>query len=104
MGQYYGVKYTRELIPYPFSGVRDLKLIISEEVLAMKKLYYSNNVQKLRTENRLSQNQLAKEIGVCRRTISLIENNDQNVSLELAYRISAYFNLLIPDVFPPNKD
>jgi len=70
----------------------------------MKKLYYSNNVQKLRTENRLSQNQLAKEIGVCRRTISLIENNDQNVSLELAYRISAYFNLLIPDVFPPNKD
>ena len=70
----------------------------------MKKLYYSNNVQKLRTENRLSQNQLAREIGVCRRTISLIENNDQNVSLELAYRISAYFNLLIPDVFPPNKD
>ena len=70
----------------------------------MKKLYYSNNVQKLRIENRLSQNQLAKEIGVCRRTISLIENNDQNVSLELAYRISAYFNLLIPDVFPPNKD
>ena len=104
MGQYYGVEYTRELVPDFFLGVRDLQLIISEEVLAMKKLYYSNNVQKLRTENRLSQNQLAKEIGVCRRTISLIENNDQNVSLELAYRISAYFNLLIPDVFPPNKD
>ena len=70
----------------------------------MKKLYYSNNVQKLRTENRLSQNQLAKEIGVCRRTISLIENNDQNVSLELFYRISAYFKLLIPDVFTPNQE
>jgi putative transcriptional regulator len=69
----------------------------------MKKLSYSNKVMMLRTESRLTQGQLAKEIGVCRRTISLIENNEQNVSLELAYRISAYFKLLIPDVFPPNK-
>ena len=80
------------------------ELNLSEEVLAMKKLSYSSQVQKLRTSHKLSQDQLAKEIGVCRRTISLIENGDQNVSLELAYRISAYFKLLVPDVFPLKKE
>ena len=67
----------------------------------MKKMCYSNHVYDLRTSNKLSQTQLAKELGVCRRTISLIENNDQNISLDLAYRIARYFKLRIPDVFPP---
>ena len=67
----------------------------------MKKMCYSNHVYDLRTSNKLSQTQLAKDLGVCRRTISLIENNDQNISLDLAYRISRYFKLRIPDVFPP---
>jgi putative transcriptional regulator len=43
---------------------------------------------------------MAEDLGVSRRTISKIENCDQNLSLEMAYRISAYFNLLIPEVFP----
>ncbi len=38
------------------------------------------------------------------RTISLIENGEQNVSLDMVYRIAAYFNLLIPDVFPLAKE
>ena len=67
----------------------------------MKKMCYSNHVYDLRTSNKLSQTQLAKALGVCRRTISLIENNDQNISLDLAYRIARYFKLRIPDVFPP---
>lgn len=67
----------------------------------MKKMCYSNHVYDLRTYNKLSQTQLAKDLGVCRRTISLIENNDQNISLDLAYRIARYFKLRIPDVFPP---
>ena len=67
----------------------------------MKKMCYSNHVYDLRTSNKLSQTQLAKDLGVCRRTISLIENNDQNISLDLAYRIAKYFKLRIPDVFPP---
>ena len=67
----------------------------------MKKMCYSNHVYDLRTSNKLSQTQLAKDLGVCRRTISLIENNDQNISLDLAYRIARYFKLRIPDVFPP---
>ena len=68
----------------------------------MKKMCYSNHVYDLRTSNKLSQAQLAKDLGVCRRTISLIENNDQNLSLDLAYRIAAYFKLRVLDVFPPS--
>lgn len=32
--------------------------------------------------------------------ISKIEKGDQNLSLEMAYRIAAYFEKLIPEVFP----
>ena len=66
----------------------------------MKKYCYSNIVYDLRIANNISQDQMAKDLGICRRTISLIENDEQNVSLDLAYRISGYFNLMIPDVFP----
>ena len=74
----------------------------NEGVNIMKKRCYTNIVFDLRTANNLSQDQLAKDLGVCRRTISLIENDEQNLSLDLAYRISAYFNLLVNDVFPPS--
>ena len=67
----------------------------------MKKRCYSNIVYDLRVSNKISQDKLAADLGVCRRTISLIENNEQNLSLDLAYRISAYFQLGILDVFPP---
>ena len=66
----------------------------------MKDLIYSNNLYALRKEKKVSQNKLAEELGVSRRTISKIENSDQNLSLEMAYRISAYFHLLVQDVFP----
>lgn len=69
----------------------------------MKKMCYSNHVYDLRISNKLSQAQLAKELGVCRRTISLIENNEQNLTLDLAYRIAWYFKLRIADVFPPSE-
>ena len=66
----------------------------------LKDLIYSNNVHDLRKDRNISQNKMAEDLGVSRRTISKIENCDQNLSLEMAYRISAYFNLLIPEVFP----
>lgn len=34
----------------------------------------------------------------------MIENGEQNVSLDYAYRISAYFNLLVQEVFPETKE
>ena len=66
----------------------------------MKDLIFSNNVYELRTARHISQDKLATDIGVNRRTISKIENNDQNLSLEMAYRIATYFDKLVPEVFP----
>ena len=70
----------------------------------MKDLTYSNNIYDLRKKNHISQNKMADDLGINRRTISLIENGEQNVSLEYAYRISAYFNLLVQEVFPVAKE
>lgn len=70
----------------------------------MKDLTYSNNIYDLRKKNHISQNKMADDLGINRRTISLIENGEQNVSLDYAYRISAYFNLLVQEVFPEAKE
>ena len=69
----------------------------------MKDLSYSNKLYDLRKKKKLSQNKLAEDLGISRRTISMIENGEQNVSLDYAYRISAYFNLLVQEVFPISK-
>ncbi|ETP71164.1 putative transcriptional regulator [Lachnospiraceae bacterium JC7] len=66
----------------------------------MKELIYSNIIHDLRKDRKISQNKLAEDLGISRRTISMIENGEQNVSLDYAYRISAYLNLLVQDVFP----
>lgn len=66
----------------------------------MEDLNYSNNIYALRKERNVSQNKMAEATGISRRTISMIDNGDQNVSLDYAYRISAYFNLLVQEVFP----
>lgn len=70
----------------------------------MKDLSYSNNILELRQKKHLSQNKMAEDLGISRRTISMIENGEQNVSLDYAYRISAYFNLLVQEVFPETKE
>ena len=69
----------------------------------MKDLVYSNNVFELRTAKDITQEDLAKEIGISRRTISKIEHDDQNISLDMACRIAAYFGLMVSDVFPMNQ-
>lgn len=69
----------------------------------MKELLYSNNVYSLRKERKISQETMANSLGISRRSISKIENGEQNLSLEMAYRIAAYFELMIQDVFPINE-
>ena len=69
----------------------------------MKDLVYSNNVYDLRTEKHKTQDDMARDLGISRRTISKIENDDQNISLEMACLIAAYFGLLVSDVFPINQ-
>ena len=66
----------------------------------MKHLIYKNNVYELRREQNISQSKMASDLGISRRSISKIENGDQNLSLGMAYRIAAYFQKMIPEVFP----
>ncbi|EHG31758.1 helix-turn-helix transcriptional regulator [Enterococcus saccharolyticus] len=47
-----------------------------------------NRVREFRQNMNLSQNALAKEIGVARQTINLIENNKYNPSLDLCIKLA----------------
>ena len=63
-------------------------------------MIYSNNVYELRKQCKISQEKLARDLDISRRSVSKIENGEQNLSLEMAYRIAAYFERLIQEVFP----
>ncbi|WP_279282036.1 helix-turn-helix transcriptional regulator [Enterococcus gallinarum] len=47
-----------------------------------------NRVREFRQKMNLSQNALAKDIGVARQTINLIENNKYNPSLDLCIKLA----------------
>lgn len=70
----------------------------------LKTLIYSNRVYELRRDLGISQDKMAADLAISRRTISKIENGEQNPSLDIVYRISAYFNRMIPEVFPLAKE
>ena len=58
-----------------------------------------NNIEKIRSDKGIRQEELAKEMGVSRQTISSLENGRYNPSIMLAYKISKYFGLTIEEVF-----
>lgn len=47
----------------------------------------------------LTQEALAREIGVTRQTVIAIEKGKYNPSLELAFKIARYFEASIEDIF-----
>ncbi len=59
----------------------------------------TNNLKSLRLKRHISQEELAKAIGSCSRTISRIERGERNPSLELALRIAAYLELPLEEIF-----
>ena len=58
-----------------------------------------NNIRNLRKEKGVTQDELALCLGVTRQTIISLENEKYNASLNLAYKISKYFNLSIEEIF-----
>lgn len=58
-----------------------------------------NKLKELRKKNNLTQEELSIKLGVTRQSIIAIENNKYNPSLELAFRISSFFNTSIEDIF-----
>lgn len=60
----------------------------------------TNNIRKLRFNNQeMTQQDLADAVGVTRQTINAIEAAKYSPSLELAFKISAVFNLPLEKVF-----
>lgn len=58
-----------------------------------------NRIKELRKLNGVTQDELALSVGVTRQTIISLENGKYNASLQLAYKISRYFGMMIEDVF-----
>ncbi len=58
-----------------------------------------NRIRELRAKSRLTQEDLARKVGVRRETIVFLEKGKYNPSLELAYDISRTFGLKIEEVF-----
>lgn len=61
-------------------------------------------IQELRNANKISQAELADEMGVTRQTIISLEKGRYNASLELAFKIARYFGKAIEEVFIFEED
>lgn len=58
-----------------------------------------NNIKIYRAIENITQKELADELGVSRQTIVAIENNKNDPSLELAFKIAYKFDMKIEDIF-----
>ncbi len=70
----------------------------------LPQLTIANRLNVLRAERRLTQEQLAKDIGVTRATIVAIEGGGYNPSLELAFRVARYFDTDINAIFSVQEE
>ena len=58
-----------------------------------------NRIKELRARFNMTQDELARQVGVRRETIVFLEKGKYNPSLKLAYDVSKAFKLTIEDVF-----
>lgn len=63
-----------------------------------------NIILRLRKEKKMTQEELANEVGVTRQTIISVETGKYIASLPLAFKIAKYFNLRIEDIFYMEED
>jgi putative transcriptional regulator len=63
-----------------------------------------NDLPRRREAARLSQGELAEAVGVTRQTINAIERDRYDPSLELAFKLAAYFECHIEDIFEPGEN
>nr|WP_321576060.1 helix-turn-helix transcriptional regulator [Halosolutus gelatinilyticus] len=62
-----------------------------------------NTIKVHRAMKDVTQEELAREIGVTRQTISALERGRYNPSLELAYRSADYFECSVEELFPESS-
>ena len=58
-----------------------------------------NRVKMYRAMRDVTQESLAKAVGVSRQTVIAIERGNYNPSLELAFKIARFFEMGVEDVF-----
>ena len=58
-----------------------------------------NRIESIRKEKGIRQEELARDLGVSRQTISSLETGRHNPSIFLAYKIARYFGMTIEEVF-----
>ena len=58
-----------------------------------------NRIEEIRNEKGIRQEELAKQMGVSRQTISSLENGRYNPSILLARKIAQFFEMTIEEVF-----
>lgn len=64
----------------------------------------NNSLKERRKEHGLSQADLADAVEVSRQTINAIERDRYDPSLELAFKLAAYFDCRIEELFDPDLD
>ena len=58
-----------------------------------------SKIKELRAESGITQEELAKEVGVTRQTISYLEKGEYNPSLKIAHDIAKHFGKSVGEVF-----
>ena len=58
-----------------------------------------NNIKEHRKRIKLTQEELANNLGVTRQTIIAIENDKYNPTLELAMRLAKYLDVRVEELF-----
>lgn len=61
-----------------------------------------NEIDTYREREGLSQGELATAVGVSRQTINAIERERYDPSLELAFKLAAYFECDVEELFSPD--
>jgi len=70
----------------------------------LTKATITNRLRELRARYRMSQEELARRVGVTRQTIIAIENGKYLPSLKLAFKIARVFGMKIEDIFIYNEE
>ncbi|KXB54094.1 DNA-binding helix-turn-helix protein [Umbribacter vaginalis] len=63
-----------------------------------------NTISQLRRQHKITQEELANEVGVTRQTITSIETGKYIASLPLAFKIAKFFDMSIEDIFSIEED
>ena len=63
-----------------------------------------NTIFRLRKQHKITQEELANEVGVTRQTITSIETGKYIASLPLAFKIAKFFDMSIEEIFSIEVD